>query len=246
MKIYLYEDRDDVYIDAYYPDGMSIKNVAGLERPLPAAVICPGGGYHIIGSTEGRPVSDKFTEAGFAAFILHYTIGEAVVFGPGGFKGFAPARDLDETMRLLHENAAAYGIDTNRFVLSGFSAGGHLCAAWCFSRDFTGSGRLPKALILTYPMGGGLDSGGEGMAQPAFDVARMPYTDDPAAKSLRTFLWHAKDDAMVPFAVSERLAARLEEEGIPCTFLVYEHGVHARPFYDPDWFCKALDWLAAR
>ena len=246
MKIFLYENRDDVYIDVYYPDGMDVENAARSERPLPAVIICPGGGYHIIGSTEGRPVSDKFTEAGYAAFILHYTIGEAAVFGPGGFREFAPVCDLDAAMRLLHENAATYGIDPERFVLAGFSAGGHLCAAWCFSQDFTGSGLLPQALILTYPMGGGPDSGGEGKEQPAFDVARMPYTDDPAAKNLRTFLWHAKDDGMVSFSVSERLAARLEEEGIPCTFRVYEHGVHARPFYDPDWFCKALDWLAAQ
>jgi fermentation-respiration switch protein FrsA (DUF1100 family) len=106
-------------------------------------------------------------------------------------------------------------------------------------------GLLPSALILTYPMGGGPDSGGEGMPQPDFDIARMPYASDPGTKSLPTFLWHAKDDTMVPFAASERLAARLKQERIPLRFLVYEHGVHARPFYDPDWFYKALDWLAA-
>ena len=112
MKIYLYEDRKDVYINAYYPEGGA--------SPFPAVLICPGGGYRLVGTTEGRPVSDKFTEAGYAAFILHYTVGEGAAFGSGGFKDFAPARDLDATMRLLHQNADEYGIDKERIVLSGF------------------------------------------------------------------------------------------------------------------------------
>ena len=231
MKIYLYEGRDDVYIDAYYPKD------AG--RPLKAALICPGGGYHIVGTTEGRPVSDKFTEAGYAAFILRYSVGQSVTFGSGGFKDFSPAHDLDAAMRLLHKNSDEYGIDTASIVLIGFSAGGHLCAAWCFSGAFAGSGLLPKALILSYPMGGDAAPYGRD-----YDITRMPYTDDPAAKNLPTFIWHAKDDQIVPFKVSETLAARLASEGIPHKFLAYEHGIHARPFLDPDWFYKALDWLA--
>jgi len=231
MKIFLYENREDVYIDAYYPKD------AG--RPLKAVLICPGGGYHIVGTSEGRPVSDKFTEAGYAAFILKYTVGPDVKFGPGGFGDFAPARDLDAAMRLLHKNSYEYGIDPASIVLTGFSAGGHLCAAWCFSGAFSDPGLLPKALILSYPMGGG--RGGSGRD---YDITEMPYTDAPAFRSLPTLIWHAKDDTVVPFEVSEALAARLASEGIPHKFLAYEHGIHARPFLDPDWFYKALDWLA--
>jgi len=230
MKIYLYENREDVYIDAYYP-----KNSI---RPLKAALICPGGGYHLVGTTEGRPVSDKFTDAGYAAYILKYTVGPDARFGPGGFKDFAPARDLDAAMRLLHKNAYEYGLDPASIVLIGFSAGGHLCAAWSFSGAFNDPGLRPKALILSYPMGGGKIGVGHD-----YDITGMPYTNDPAAKSLPTFIWHARDDKVVPFEVSEALAARLAAEGIPHKFLAYDHGIHARPFLDPDWFYKALDWI---
>jgi len=241
MTISLYEDREDVYIDAYYPKD------AGRPLPgsLPAALICPGGGYYIVGTTEGRPVADKFTDAGYAAFILTYTVGADATFGPGGFKDFAPARDLDAAMRLLHDQAEEYGVDPKRIVLTGFSAGGHLCAAWCFSGAYSDPGLLPNALILSYPMGGGPEHEGASGVRQGFDITSMPYTDDPVMRRIPTFIWHARDDQIVPFEVSERLAARLTAEGIPHTFMVCEHGVHARPFYDPDWFYKALDWLAA-
>jgi len=257
MKIYLYENRKDVFLDAFYPGGfgrgipplsvgqpVSVPQTGG--RLLPAAVICPGGGYAIVGTTEARPVSDKFSDAGFAAFILHYTVGEGLEFGPGGWEGFAPVRDLIAAIRLLRDKAPEFKIDPAEIVLAGFSAGGHLCAASCFSGALTREGLMPKALILTYPMSGSGDCGGEGRPQPGFDITRMPYADDPAVKNLPVFIWHAKDDTMVPFMESERLAERLKAESIPHVFLAYEHGVHTRPFFDPDWWYKALDWLARK
>ncbi|MDR3363733.1 MAG: alpha/beta hydrolase [Clostridiales Family XIII bacterium] len=222
--------------------GGDLARTAG--RPLPAVLICPGGGYRVVGSTEAGPVSDKFADAGYAAFILHYTVGDGASFGAEGFAGFAPAADLAAALRLLHENAGGYGIDAREIVLVGFSAGGHLCAAYCFADAPIPERLLPKALVLSYPMGGGEDSGGMGKAQPDYDVGRMPYAKDPAVKNLPVFLWHAKDDAVVPFEVSARLDAKLAREGITHTFLAYEHGIHARPFFDPDWFSRALDWLA--
>jgi len=237
MRTLLYEGRDDVYIDAYYPETAA--------RPLPAVVICPGGGYFLVGSTEGRPVSDKFTEAGYAAFILHYTVGTEAAFGPGGFKDFAPAQDLDAAMRLLHAKAYAFGVDPGRISVIGFSAGGHLCAAWAFSGAFKEAGLRTKAIILSYPMRGGTDGDVIGSDGVDFDITRMQYTDDPAAKNTPTFLWHARDDQIVPFDTSEKLSARFSAEGIPHTFFVCEHGIHARPFYAPEWFFKAMEWLAA-
>jgi len=255
MKYYLYENRKDVFLDVFYPGAIGRglpATPAGLQIPkpdhngalFPAVIICPGGGYRIIGTTEARPVSDKFTDAGYAAFILHYTVGDQAVFGKSGWSDFPPVTDLITALSVLQKRADDFGIDASRIVLAGFSAGGHLCAASCFSGVLSEAGRLPKALLLTYPMGGGPDSGGAGKRQPDFDIARMPYADDPAVKNLPVFLWHAKDDEIVPFEAGVRLDARLSAEGIPHLFLVYDHGIHARPFFDPDWFYKALDWLA--
>jgi acetyl esterase/lipase len=250
MKIPLSDRGGDVYLDAYFPQGGG-----HADALLPAVLICPGGGYHVVGTTEGRPVADKFNEAGYAAFILNYTVGERASFGAGGFRDFAPMLDLKAAMRLLHEKADEYGIDEGRIVLAGFSAGGHLAAAYCLSPDGAvaaddvavpvgaGPSPLPAALLLTYAMGGGPDSGGAGKPQPAYEIAGMPYAEDPAVRALPVFFWHGRDDQMVPYEVSERLDRRLTREHIEHKFLLLEHGVHARPFADPSWFPVALDWL---
>jgi acetyl esterase/lipase len=245
MKIPFLGRGKDVYLDAYFPKKGECKGAG-----TPAVLICPGGGYHIIGTTEGRPVADKFNDAGYAAFILNYTVGEGADFGEGGFKDFAPILDLRAAMRLLHERANEYGIDADNIILAGFSAGGHLAAAYCLSpdgavaeTDGAESAPLPRALLLTYAMGGGPDSGGQGKPQPAYEIAGMPYSDDPAVRALPVFFWHAKDDQMVPCVCSERLDKRLSEEHIEHKFLLLEHGIHARPFVDPSWFPIALDWL---
>jgi acetyl esterase/lipase len=262
MKIYLHKDRKDVFLNAYLPD----TKTGGELRP--AALICPGGGYRLIGTTEGVPVAERFLDAGFAAFVLHYSIGEDAVFGEGGFSAFKPILDLRGAMALLHERAEDFGIDPKRIVLSGFSAGGHLAAAWCFSgaaltptAHGTGTDAdtsanlppdapaaaenlLPAALVLAYSMGGGSDSGGAGKGA-AYDIAEMEFSQDPATKKLPVFFWHAKDDMMVPFHVSEKLEKRLVQEHIPHVFRRFEHGVHTQPFSGTDsWFDEMLSWLA--
>jgi acetyl esterase/lipase len=241
MKISVSDRGRDVYLDAYFPRG---GGRGGAKTP--AVLICPGGGYRVIGTTEGRPVADKFNDAGYAAFILNYTVGAGAVFGEGGFKEFAPILDLRAAMRLLHERADEYGIDAANIVLAGFSAGGHLAAAYCLSPDGAGAAPaapLPRALVLAYAPGGGPDCGGQGKPQPDFEIAGMPYSDDPAVRALPIFFWHAKDDQLVPYVCSERLDRRLDEEHIEHKFLLLEHGVHARPFVDPSWFSALLDWL---
>ncbi|MDR1796592.1 MAG: alpha/beta hydrolase [Clostridiales Family XIII bacterium] len=247
MKIKLFEKREGVFLEAYFP---AAAEAAGAGGRVPAVVICPGGGYHVVGTTEGAPVAERFTAAGLAAFVLHYSIGSFVAYDPAPGKGFAafrPVLDLAQAMRVLREGADEYGIDAERIALAGFSAGGHLAAAYTLaaSAEPAVPGELlPKALLLKYAMGGGPDSGGGGGFGEGYEIAAMPYRADGAERRIPVFLAHAEDDRMVPFVCSERLDARLAKEGIPHVFHREAHGIHAQPFAAGDaWFAALLDWL---
>ncbi|SKA32636.1 alpha/beta hydrolase [Consotaella salsifontis] len=88
-----------------------------------AMLVLGGGGYREISmDNEAMPAARWLAAKGITAFVLHYRLpGEGWSAG-----GFAPLQDAQRAVRLIRANAAAYGIDTNRIGVLGFSAGGHL------------------------------------------------------------------------------------------------------------------------
>jgi len=249
MKYYLYEHRKGVFVKG--PEATGAGGAQGGLRP--AVLICPGGGYEIIGTTEGAPVAARFAGEGYAPFVLSYSVGDFAAYGEKGFAVFGPVLDLAAAMRLLKTRAGEFGIDPTRIALAGFSAGGHLAAAYSLSESAAAvvpPDLLPAALMLVYAMGGGADTSGAGKAA-GYEIAAMPFRADirgarsGAGKRLPVFLTHARDDTMVPFVCSERLDERLAREGISHEFFALDHGVvHANPFEAGDaWFARMINWL---
>lgn len=111
----------------------SLKGVAApwLEmfrpaRPNGAAIIAmPGGGYrHLAWDKEGLDIARWFAAHGVTSFALAYRLpNDGWQGGPA-----TPLADAQRAMRLVRANAAEWGIDPWRIAVTGFSAGGHLCA----------------------------------------------------------------------------------------------------------------------
>lgn len=114
-KIYLFPDRDDVYLEAYVADPL---------RPYTrkAILVIPGGGYYAVCSDrEGEPIALAFMPYGYNAFVLHYSIAKRRTF---------PEQLIESSAAMKHirDNAEAYGIDPDKVFVTGFSAGGHMTA----------------------------------------------------------------------------------------------------------------------
>lgn len=91
------------------------------QKPQPAIVICPGGGYaHLAYGKEGTDIANLLTANGTACFILAYRI-------PGNNREGA-LMDAQRAIRLIRKNAKKWNIDPNRIGIMGFSAGAHLSA----------------------------------------------------------------------------------------------------------------------
>jgi acetyl esterase/lipase len=114
-KIFLFPDREDVYLEAFVAD------------PLPhytrkAILVIPGGGYgEVCANREGEPIALAFMPYGYNAFVLHYSVARRRVF---------PEQLIESSAAMKHirDNAEAYGIDPEKVFVTGFSAGGHLTA----------------------------------------------------------------------------------------------------------------------
>lgn len=100
---------------------LMIKNRACKNEIRPAVIICPGGGYVGVSSVlEGLRIAERMEKAGYQPFVLNYRV------KPNAYP--APQLDLALAVKYVRANAEKYQIDTENVMITGFSAGGHVCA----------------------------------------------------------------------------------------------------------------------
>lgn len=148
IKVDGYKETADLY--TYFLDNSIEMNI---NRKRPVVVICPGGGYTMTSDREAEPIAMQYLAKGYHSVILRYSV--------------EPARyplallQLAKSVAFLRENAAEFHIDTNKIVIQGFSAGGHLAASlgvfWKknFIAETLGIDSemvKPNGMILSYPV----------------------------------------------------------------------------------------------
>ncbi len=233
----------------FAPDGR-VRLAGFLHRPSPemgalavrpAVVVCPGGGYHFLSDREAEPIALAYAALGYHAFVLRYSIGDHAAFPE-------PLVDLARAMAHIRRHGAEWGVDPRRIAVCGFSAGGHLAASlgtlWPepFLQEAAGAPAeaiRPDALVLSYPV-------------IVFDIEAFSWMWTPVAAGRSpdemagllscdrrvgphvppVFLWHTRDDAVVPVAHALRFADALEAAGRPFELHVFRRGVHGLALSD--------------
>lgn len=91
---------------------------APSEEPVPAVLVCPGGGYsHLAWSHEGVETAQWFKNRGISAFILKYRC-------PG--QRDAALADAQRAISFIRANAVNFNIDPTKLGIIGYSAGANL------------------------------------------------------------------------------------------------------------------------
>jgi acetyl esterase/lipase len=123
-------------LDIYLP--------AQAKSPLPLVIWIHGGAWR-----ENDKYADmgymkntirSFIEKGYALASIDYRHSTTAVFP-------AQIQDCNQAIEFLHKNATNYNIDKNRFVLIGFSAGGHLASLLALSNNQT----IPEFYVKSKP-----------------------------------------------------------------------------------------------
>ena len=101
-------------------------------------------------------LSMEFYQAGYNVFVLEYTVNP---LDEAPLK-LQPLNDISRAMRMIRFRAEQLHVLSNRIVVCGFSAGGHLCASLCVhGKDIKDSdekyqkfSNKPDAAVLSYPV----------------------------------------------------------------------------------------------
>lgn len=229
--IVLNEERN-VTLTAYIQD---VKGEFGFEK-RPAMLVLPGGGYAMCSDREADPVALTYLQAGYQSFILRYTTNRKGEWP-------MPLNDYEQAMEIIKSRSEEWGIDTDKIVISGFSAGGHLAAVAA-----TQAKNRPAAAVLVYPA---ILKDIVDMCQP-----NMPYPYQHVThETCPCFLVACRDDKTVDITNTLRMELALAENNIPFESHIYSFGGHGFSTGEdwivtngvsdrvPDWTKDSVGWL---
>jgi acetyl esterase/lipase len=203
-----------------------------------AVIICPGGGYWVeAASHEGADVARRFNQSGIVSFVLKYRIPDDNTMVN---REIGALQDAQRAVQMVRENAATWGIQSNRIGIMGFSAGGHLASTegthfnTSYIQNPHQTSLRPDFMILVYPVISFTDSlGHKGSAEQIIGKHPSPekikeYSNEfqVTPQTPPSFLVHAKDDSTVDVRNTLEFAAALKENHVPATVFLYEKGGH--------------------
>lgn len=233
----------------------------------PVVVICPGGGFTFHSEREEEPIALRFNSFGMHAVVLEYKLIDQDPVYPMALQ------ELAKTIEWITQQAEKYHVDKKRIILAGFSAGGHLVAAY---NGVATSSKLRKkyqidqyigehaGVILGYPV---IDMTVKGSFPDDDKVLREISADESLWKSQDllnenskpAFVWQTRTDDLVYVINSLMYVEKMTQLGLPAEYHMFGSGIHGlalgtyvtkKPGKDKylnawsaKWIDLALNWL---
>ena len=203
--------------------------------PAPCVVVLHTGGWNNGTPAEFRAMNSHLARRGYATASIQYRLAPRWTWP-------AQRDDVRAALDYLRQNARPLGIDPNRLVLLGRSAGGQIAQAAAYGLREPGIRGViafyaPADLHFAYRYARSDDVlnslqllrdylGGDPGAHPEnYDSASGIGLVTP--ESVATLLLHGKRDELVWVQQSRRLRTRLDEAGVKNAFLELDWATHA-------------------
>ncbi len=119
-----------VYADVSESDYLNLYLPADAGEDTPLLILVHGGGFisNDCTSTQARYMYEYFREHGYACASINYRLSGEATYP-------AAICDVKAAIRYLRANAETYGLDADRFVIWGESAGAYLATMAALSND---------------------------------------------------------------------------------------------------------------
>ena len=211
-------DKITLYLEAYYPENFnkSEKNAA--------IVFFFGGGWQIGDRHHFKNQAKYLSKRGITCFLADYRIKSK-----HGTTPFDALKDAKSAIRFLRIHADSIGIDPEKIIAAGGSAGGHLAAATALINGYNHQDDdlsiscVPNALILFNPV---IDNGPGGYGYEMISDAYLHFSPlhniRPGAPP--TLFLLGNKDRLVPLETGMYYQKVMERVGSLCELKIYEGG----------------------
>ena len=210
----------ELSLHVFLPDGHQKTD----QRPV--IVFFFGGGWNGGSPNQFYPHSHYLASRGMVAISAEYRVKSRHGTSPQ-----ACVKDGKSAIRWIRVHAHDLGIDPERLVAGGGSAGGHVAAATATLEKFNEVGEdltvscRPQALVLFNPV---YDNSMEGYG---YDRVQDYWTDFSPMHNIDentppTIVFLGSQDKLIPTTTAEEYKKRMEDKGGRCDLHVYEGEGH--------------------
>ena len=230
---------------------VTYKKVGGVELKLhvfkpgghqasdkrPAIVFFFGGGWSGGTPKQFYQQSRFLAKHGMVAFTAEYRVSNVHKTSP-----YECVKDGKSAIRWVREYAAQWGVDPERIVSSGGSAGGHVAACTGVIQGFEEEGEnaeissVPNAMVLFNPV---IDTTAKGYGAQRFQKGKeteLSPCHHVSKGIVPTIVFHGTEDQTTPFENVERFTRLMKEAGNACVLVPFEgrrHGFFNGSFFRP-------------
>jgi acetyl esterase/lipase len=232
-EVETYKTADDTKLNLY------IYNPPG-HKPTdkrPAIVFFFGGGWTNGSPTQFEQHCKHLAGRGMVAITADYRVASR-----NQVKAVSCVQDAKSAIRYVRKESARLGVDPNRIVAGGGSAGGHLAACCGVIKGFDETSEdssissVPNAMALFNPAVvlatvPGLNNANQDRVDSLKErmgvepQALSPYHHVKAGAP-PTIIFHGKADNTVPYATVELFTKAMTDAGNQCTLMGYEGQAH--------------------
>jgi acetyl esterase/lipase len=222
----------ELNLHAFNPEGWK----AGDQRAC--YITIHGGGWTGMGPERMYPFADHYAKLGLVSFSVEYRLASAKT----GVTVFDCVKDARSAVRYIRAHAGELGIDPQKIIVSGGSAGGHLAAATAMFDAVNEEGEdtkissAPNALILLFPV---IDTSTEGYGNAKIGERwkELSPAHNVRAGLPPTITFHGTGDATCPFKGAQIFHDAMLKAGNRSELVVNEGGAHGylmrtQPLFD--------------
>ena len=190
-------------------------------------LIIHGGGWTGGAPPRMYPFAAHYAKLGLIGISMSYRLHSAKT----GVSVFDCVKDARSAMRYIRAHAAELGIDPQKIIVSGGSAGGHLAVSTALFDKVNEEGddlavsASPNALVLLFPV---IDTSKEGYGQAKIGERwqELSPAHNVRAGLPPTLIFHGTGDTVTPFAGAKAFHEAMLKAGNRSELDVNDGGVH--------------------